>query len=118
MIIDANVVAIVDIIVIVVAVVVVVVVVKCVPNYTVVVGVNLTGVVVVVVDDSLSIILRHDLGCLSVLSSSGIGSSNSHLSSFPTTKKTYDHSKDDNSNDAGLGGSDIDVVPFGGSWYK
>ena len=114
MIIDANVVAIVAIDVI----AVVVVVVKCVSNYTVVVGVNLTGVAVVVVDDSLSIVLRHDLSCLSVLSSSGVGSSNSHLSSFPTTKKTYDHSKDDNSNDAGLGGSDIDVVPFGGSWYK
>lgn len=114
MIIDANVVAIVAIDVI----AVVVVVVKCVSNYTVVVGVNLTGVAVVVVDDSLSIVLRHDLSCLSVLSSSGVGSSNSHLSSFPTTKKTYDHSKDDNSNDAGLGGSDIDVVLFGGSCYK
>ena len=114
MIIDANVVAIVAIDVI----AVVVVVVKCVSNYTVVVGVNLTGVAVVVVDDSLSIVLRHDLSCLSVLSSSGVGSSNSHLSSFPTTKKTYDHSKDDNSNDAGLGGSNIDVVLFGGSCYK
>ena len=114
MIIDANVVAIVAIDVI----AVVVVIVKCVSNYTVVVGVNLTGVAVVVVDDSLSIVLRHDLSCLSVLSSSGVGSSNSHLSSFPTTKKTYDHSKDDNSNDAGLGGSDIDVVLFGGSCYK
>ena len=78
-------------------------------------GVDLGGVVVVVVDDSLSIILCHNLGLVPILSNSSIGSSDSHLSTFPSTKKTDYHSKYDNRND-GLGNSEFNLLLlFGGS---